>query len=50
MPSTYKTPFATTFKSAIKRGVPCSVAVTNIATRCNKTPKVVFESLFNDLC
>lgn len=46
MPSNYKSPFATSFKSAIKRGVPCSVAVNNIANRNNKTPKVVFESLF----
>jgi hypothetical protein len=46
MPSNYKSPFATSFKSAIKRGVPCSTVVENICKRNNKTPKTVFESLF----
>ena len=46
MPSTYKSPFATSFKSAIKRGTPCSVAVNNIAKRTKKSPTVVFNSLW----
>jgi hypothetical protein len=46
MPSTFKSPFTTTFKSGIKRGVPCSVVVQNIANRNNKTCKFVFNSLW----
>lgn len=46
MSKTYKSPFATSFKSAIKRGTPCSVAVQNIASRNKKSPQTVFESLF----
>ncbi len=46
MPSKSKSPFASSFKSAIKRGTPCFVAVQNIASRCNKKPEAVFNSLF----
>ena len=46
MPSNFKSPFTTTFKSGINRGVPCSVVVQNIANRNNKTVKFVFNSLW----
>ncbi len=46
MPSKNTSPYATTFKSAIKRGTPCSVAVNNIATRTKKSPTVIYNSLF----
>lgn len=46
MPSTNTSPFATAFKSSIKRGVPCSVAVEKIAGRNNKTVNFVFNSLW----
>ncbi len=46
MPSkTPTSPFGPAFTSAINRGTPCWTAVTNIASRCNKTPSVVFNSL-----
>lgn len=46
MPSKNTSPYASTFKSAIKRGTPCSVAVNNIATRTKKSPTVVYNSLY----
>ena len=46
MPTNHKSPYASPFKSAIKRGTPCGVAVNSIAKNKNKTPKMVFESLF----
>lgn len=46
MPTNHKSPFASPFKSAVKRGTPCGVAVNNIAKNSKKSPKVVFESLF----
>jgi hypothetical protein len=46
MPSKTTSPYATTFKSAIKRGTPCSVAVNNIANRTKKSTTVVYNSLF----
>lgn len=48
MPTTKKnkSPFATSFKSAINRGTPCFVAVQNIAKRTKKSPNQVFQSLF----
>jgi hypothetical protein len=48
MPTTKKnkSPYATSFNSAIKRGTPCFVAVENIAKRTKKTPNQIFESLF----
>lgn len=46
MPTKNTSPYATTFKSAIKRGTPCSVAVNNIATRTKKSPTVVYNSLY----
>ncbi|MBT8485901.1 MAG: hypothetical protein KJO43_10000 [Phycisphaerae bacterium] len=46
MPTKYTSPFATSFKSACKRGTSYNVAVQNIAKRCKKSPTVVWESLF----
>ncbi len=45
MPSTTKSPHATSFKSAIKRGTPAGIAVNAIAKRSNKRPGAVFSSL-----
>ena len=42
----FKSPFATSFKSATKRGIPCGMVVQNIAKRTGKTPQVVFTSLW----
>lgn len=39
-------PFASSFKSAINRGTPCWTAICNIASKCNKTPQAVCQSLF----
>lgn len=47
MPSTRKSPFATSFKSFIKKGVPCGQAVSQIAKRSNKNPNTVFQSLWS---
>ena len=46
MPSNFKSPFAGTFKSAIKRGTPCWTAINNIANNKKKTFNFVAESLF----
>jgi hypothetical protein len=46
MPSNFKSPYASSFTSAIKRGTPCSVVVNSIANRTKKTPSVIFNSLF----
>jgi hypothetical protein len=40
-----RSPFVTTFVNAVKRGVPCNVAVQNIANRTGKTTKSVFNTL-----
>ena len=45
MPSTTKSPHATSFNSAIKRGIPAGTAVNAIAKRSNKRPGAVFSSL-----
>ena len=45
MPSNSKSPHATSFKSAIKRGTPAGIAVNAIAKRSNKRPSAVFSSL-----
>jgi len=42
----YTSPFASQFKSAIRRGTPASVAVENIASRQGTTMNQVFQSLF----
>lgn len=47
MPSNRKSPFTTSFNSAIKRGVPCGTAVQQISKRTGKTPTFIFNSLFN---
>ena len=46
MPSQHQSPYASSFKSAIKGGTPCFTAVEKIASRCKKTPNMVFQSLF----
>ncbi|MCP3902107.1 MAG: hypothetical protein GY715_00605 [Planctomycetes bacterium] len=46
MPSNFKSPYATSFKNACKRGTSYTVAVHNIAKRCNKNPNVVWNSLW----
>jgi len=40
--------FATTFKSAVNRGTPATVAVQNIAKKSRKTEAQVWNALFND--
>lgn len=46
MPTKYKSPYATSFNSAINRGTPCHQAVWNIAKRTNAPVSKVYESLF----
>lgn len=45
MPTHTKSPYATTFKSAIKRGTPAGKAVEAIAKRRNTNPSVIWNSL-----
>jgi hypothetical protein len=42
----YKSPYATSFKSAVKRGTPWNVAVENIAKNKKTTVASVWQSLF----
>ena len=50
MPSP-KSPYATSFKSAIQRGTPAGLAVAAIAKRSGKNPQQIFTSLFKaQLC
>ncbi len=46
MPTKFKSPFATSFNSAIKRGTPCNQAVWNISKRTNKPVNKIYESLW----
>ena len=46
MGTTYKSPYAASFKSGIKRGTPPFVLVNNIASRKNVNPQKVWESLY----
>jgi hypothetical protein len=46
MPSTYTSPFASSFNAAIKRGASYTTVVQNIAARNNKTVGYVWNSLF----
>ncbi len=51
MPSNSKSPYTTSFKSAIKRGIPAGVAVAGIAKRTNKSPSTILASLYKEgLC
>ncbi len=51
MASTYTSPYAASFKSALKRGTSYTAAVQNIASRNNATPQQVWQSLFKaNLC
>lgn len=45
MPSQGKSPYATSFKSAIKKGTPAFQAVKVIAKRSSTQPRIVFASL-----
>ncbi len=45
MPSTISSPYASAFKSALKRGTSYNVAVNSIAARHKKSPKIVWNSL-----
>jgi hypothetical protein len=45
MPNNFKSPYATTFKNAVKRGTSWNTAVHNIAKRSNTTPQNVWNSL-----
>ena len=45
MPSSHKSPYASAFQSAVKRGTPSFVAVQKIASRRNKTPHAIYQSL-----
>lgn len=51
MPSQRKSPYATPFKSAIKRGTPAGTAVAAIAKRSGRPVSTIFASLHKaDLC
>ena len=50
MPSTFKSPFATGFKSAVNRGVSYNQAVENLARRSGVTENKVWESLYKAGC
>ena len=45
MSKQYKSPFATSFKNAVKRGTSYNQAVRNIATRAQTTPQLDRETL-----
>lgn len=46
MPTTFKSPFATSFKSAMNRGTSYTTAVVNIAKKNNTTTTNVWQSLY----
>ncbi len=46
MPSNPKSPYASSFNSAVKNGTPGGLAIYNIAKRLGKTPSVIGNSLF----
>ena len=46
MPSNFKSPYASSFNTAIKRGTPCWTVIQNIAKRGSKNPNIVANSLF----
>jgi hypothetical protein len=45
MTKSYKSPYASSFKTAIKNGTPAGIVVSNIASRSKTTPAHVFGSL-----
>ncbi len=47
MPSNPKSPYASSFNSAVKNGTPGGLAIFNIAKRTGKNPSVVGNSLFH---
>ncbi len=46
MPTKFKSPFTTSFNTAIKKGTPCTEAVYTIANRTNKKASVIWQSLW----
>lgn len=46
MPSKKNSPFATSFKTGVNNGTPCSTVVANIAKRTNKSVNTIWQSLF----
>ena len=46
MPSNFKSPFASAFKSACKRGTPYCQVVENIAKKNNKSEQIIWNSLW----
>ena len=46
MPSNPKSPYASSFNSAVKNGTPGGLAIFNIAKRLGKTPSVIGNSLW----
>lgn len=46
MPSKFKSPFATSFTTAVKNGTPCSTVVWNISKKTNKPVNTIWNSLF----
>ena len=47
MPSNPKSPYASSFNSAVKNGTPGGLAIFNIAKRTGKNPSVIGNSLFH---
>ena len=45
MTKTYKSPYSSSFKTAVKNGTPAGIVVNNIASRSKTTPAHVFQSL-----
>lgn len=46
MPSTFKSPYASSFTSALKKGTPCHQVVWNISKRTNTAPNTIYQSLW----
>lgn len=46
MPSTFKSPYATSFTTALKKGTPCHQAVLSICNRTHSNPNTVYQSLW----
>ena len=47
MPSNPKSPYASSFNTAVKNGTPGGLAIFNIAKRTGKNPSVIGNSLFH---
>lgn len=46
MPTNFKSPYASSFNSSIKRGTPCHQAVWNISKRTNTPVNTIYQSLW----